>query len=77
MLTKSFYLVENEPWDYDADFWITLMKGMLTGFKDGDANMKRMSGAFQADTPDVPGKTAKILFLITIQSKWRWNILQR
>lgn len=40
----------NEPWDFDADFYRTILEGMLSGFKDGDSKMKRMPGAFQVFT---------------------------
>jgi hypothetical protein len=46
--------VGNEPWDYNADFYRTVLEGMAKGFKAGDSQIWVAPGAFQADTPDFP-----------------------
>ena len=41
--------VGNEPWDYDASFYATVLKGMSAGARHGDPQIKILPGAFQAD----------------------------
>lgn len=47
--------VGNEPWDFPADFYTTLLDGMASGFKAGDRHMLVMPGAFQAHDPTSTG----------------------
>ena len=47
--------VGNEPWDFPADFYATLLDGMASGFKAGDPQMLVMPGAFQAHDPTSTG----------------------
>lgn len=52
-----FYLFQylgNEPWNYDASFYVQVLEGMAKGLRDGDPKIKIAPGAFQADTPDIP-----------------------
>lgn len=41
--------VGNEPWDYDASFYATILRGMSSGLKTGDRSLTVLPGAFQAD----------------------------
>ena len=41
--------VGNEPWDYTANFYATILKGMSAGARSGDPSIKVLPGAFQAD----------------------------
>jgi hypothetical protein len=50
----TFYIKGNEPWDYNADFYVKILEGMAAGFKAGDPNIWVSPGAFQADTKDIP-----------------------
>ncbi|KAK7496271.1 hypothetical protein BaRGS_00012436 [Batillaria attramentaria] len=47
--------VGNEPWDYPADFYETVLDGMASGFKEADPNIIVMPGAFQAYDPASTG----------------------
>ena len=47
--------VGNEPWDYDAAFYATVLKGMSEGAKKGDPQIKVLPGAFQADDKHATG----------------------
>ncbi|XP_076460765.1 uncharacterized protein LOC143293587 [Babylonia areolata] len=47
--------VGNEPWDYPAPFYSTVLDGMASGFKAADPHMKVMPGAFQAHDPTNTG----------------------
>lgn len=40
--------VGNEPWDYDASFYTTILKGMSAGARSVDKSIKVLPGAFQA-----------------------------
>ncbi|OWF44288.1 uncharacterized protein LOC110458598 [Mizuhopecten yessoensis] len=40
--------VGNEPWDYSADFYATVLEGMTAGVRDVDQIMDVLPGAFQA-----------------------------
>jgi hypothetical protein len=44
--------VGNEPWDYPASFYRTVLGGMAAGVKAGDPTMKVMPGALQAIRPE-------------------------
>jgi hypothetical protein len=44
--------VGNEPWDYPASFYRTVLGGMAAGVKAGDPTMKVMPGAMQAIKPE-------------------------
>ncbi|XP_060075734.1 uncharacterized protein LOC132555402 [Ylistrum balloti] len=48
--------VGNEPWDYSADFYATVLEGMTAGVRDVDQIMNVLPGAFQAYTiaPEEP-----------------------
>ncbi len=43
--------VGNEPWDYSASFYSTVLQGMAKGAKDADPAMRVFSGALQAGDP--------------------------
>ena len=47
--------VGNEPWDYDAGFYATVLKGMSSGARKGDPHIKVLPGAFQADDKHATG----------------------
>ena len=47
--------VGNEPWDYSAGFYATVLKGMSRGAKDGDHLIKVLPGAFQANDKHATG----------------------
>ncbi|KAL8579051.1 hypothetical protein ACOMHN_035990 [Nucella lapillus] len=47
--------VGNEPWDYPALFYTTVLDGMASGFKAADPQMVVMPGAFQAHDPSSTG----------------------
>ena len=40
--------VGNEPWDYDASFYATVLRGMAAGLRSGDSLMTIVAGTFQA-----------------------------
>lgn len=48
--------VGNEPWDYSADFYASVLEGMATGARDVDQIINVLPGAFQAYTiaPEEP-----------------------
>ncbi|XP_033747726.1 LOW QUALITY PROTEIN: uncharacterized protein LOC117332799 [Pecten maximus] len=48
--------VGNEPWDYSADFYATVLEGMAAGVRDVDQIINVLPGAFQAYTiaPEEP-----------------------
>lgn len=43
--------VGNEPWDYDKNFYKTVLNGMAQGAKAADPALKVFSGALQSDDP--------------------------
>ena len=47
--------VGNEPWDYNASFYATVLKGMSSGARTGDPHIKVLPGAFQADDKHATG----------------------
>ncbi len=50
--------VGNEPWDYPASFYRTVLGGMAAGAKAGDPSMKVMPGALQAFKPEAANATS-------------------
>ena len=49
--------VGNEPWDYPAAFYQTILRGMAAGAKAGDPALIVMPAAFQASGPDPANAT--------------------
>ncbi len=43
--------IGNEPWDYEKNFYRTVLNGMAKGAKDADPALKVFSGALQAGDP--------------------------
>eukprot|EP01088_Endostelium_zonatum_P000375 TRINITY_DN10656_c0_g1_i3.p1 TRINITY_DN10656_c0_g1~~TRINITY_DN10656_c0_g1_i3.p1 ORF type:complete len:722 (-),score=120.07 TRINITY_DN10656_c0_g1_i3:120-2285(-) len=54
--------VGNEPWDFPASFYTTLLSGMISGISDTDPNMLRFPCALQADSPDFPREGDGVLY---------------
>jgi hypothetical protein len=65
--------IGNEPWDYTADFYRTILRGMAAGAKAGDPALRVMPAAFQAirSAPTINGEGTYLgTRLTSVEAPW-------